>query len=115
MTLLNRVQYHYGVARPALKLWLPDDDGTLIDMSSGYTFSLKIGAPGSTALLTKSSSIVGAAGSGIEPTGVPNCVVTWGAGELAIAVGAHLAQLTATTGALPRIFEFPFDILEVIS
>lgn len=111
-----RVSYHSTAERPVLELWLLDDDGTLIDFSNvGYTFSLKVGQPGATALLTKSSGITGAAGAGVEPTGTPNVVVTWSAGELALTVGAHVAQLTATLSSLDRVFQFPFQITDVIT
>lgn len=115
MTLIHRVQYHAGAERPALKLWLYDDDGTLIDFSVGYTWSLKVGVTDTTALLTKTAGIVGAVGAGTEPTGTPNVVVTWIAGELALTAGAYRAQLTATSSGVDRIFEFPFDVLAVIT
>jgi hypothetical protein len=110
------VQYHSTADRPALELWLFDDDGTLLDLSSGsYTFSLKIGTPGSAALLTKSSGIAGAAGSGTEPSGTPNLVITWSAGELALTPGNYTGQLTATISSLDRVFTFPFSITSVIT
>jgi hypothetical protein len=112
---MNRVSYHSTADRPALELWLQDDDGNLIDFSSGYTFVFKIGVPGSTALLTKSSGIAGAAGAGTEPTGTPNVVITWTAGELAIAAGIYTGQLTATTSSLDRVFTFPFEIVSVVT
>lgn len=112
---MARVSYHSTADRPVLELWLFDDDGTLIDFSSGYTFSLKIGQPGAAALLTKSSSIAGAAGAGTEPDGTPNVVVTWTAGELAIAVGNYVGQLTCTNSSLDRVFQFPFQITDVIT
>jgi hypothetical protein len=108
------VQYHSTADRPALELWLFDDDGTLLDFSSGYTFVFKIGTPGATALLTKSSGIAGAAGSGVEPSGTPNVVITWSAAELAIAAGNYVGQLTATTSSLDRVFTFPFTITSVV-
>jgi hypothetical protein len=33
------LRYHQGAERPALKLWLHDDDGTLIDFATGSTYS----------------------------------------------------------------------------
>lgn len=109
------IRYHKTADRPALKLWLFDDDGTLIDFSSGYTFSLKIGNSGSAALLTKTSNITGAAGSGTEPTGTPNVTVTWTAGELALTPNEYECELTATTSSLDRVFEFGITILDVIT
>jgi hypothetical protein len=112
---MARVTYVKTSERPALELWWFDDDGTLVDFSSGYTFSLKVGTRGTTALLTKTTNIAGAAGAGVEPTGTPNVVVTWAAGELAIAAGTYLAQLTATTGGLDRVIEFDLTITDVIT
>jgi hypothetical protein len=108
------VRYYSTAERPALELWLLDDDGTLIDYSTGSpTFVFKIGNPGETALLTKSSGIAGAAGAGTAPTGTPNVVITWTAGELNIATGSYTGFLTATTSSLDRVFAFPFTILPV--
>ena len=108
------LRYYQGAERPALKLWLQDDDGTLIDFSSGYTFTLKIGLTGQPALLTKTTGIVGAVGAGVEPTGTPNVTVTWTAGELAITPGAYSWALTATTGGLDRIFGGVFHVLATL-
>ncbi len=108
------LRYYQGAERPALKLWLLDDDGTLIDFSTGYTFELKIGLVGQAALLTKTSGIVGAAGAGVEPTGTPNVTVSWTSGELAITVGAYSWQLKATTGGLDRYFGGVFHVLATL-
>ncbi len=105
------LRYYQGAERPALKLWLQDDDGTLIDFATGYTFELKIGLVGQAALLTKTAGIVGAAGTGVEPTGTPNVTVSWTSGELAITVGAYSWQLKATTGGLDRYFGGVFHVL----
>ena len=110
------VRYYVTADRPALELWLIDDDETLVDLSSGYTFTLKVGSPGSTGLLSKTSGITGAAGAGIEPTGTPNCVVTWTAGEIAtLPIGRYTATLTATTNGLDRVWQFPFEVLAVVT
>ena len=111
----SRVRYASTADRPALELWLWDDDGTLINFASGYTFSFKVGIVGSAALLTKTSSITGAAGSGTEPDGTPNVTITWTAGELALTPGSYTGQLTATTSSLDRVFSFPFDVVDVIT
>lgn len=112
----QKLSFRSTADRPAAKLWIFDDDGTLIDFSTaGYTFSFKIGVPGSAALLTKSSGITGAAGAGVEPTGTPNIVITWSAGELAIATGNYSAQLTATITSLDRVFVGSIEILPVVT
>jgi len=109
------VSYHSTAERPILKLWLEDDAGALIDFSSGYTFSFKIGNAGSSALLTKTSNIAGAAGAGSEPDGTPNVTITWSAGELELTPGAYMGQLTATSSSLDRVFVFPLEILPVVT
>jgi hypothetical protein len=109
------LRYHKTAERPSAELWLLDDDGTLIDFSSGYTFSFKIGHKGSAALLTKTTGITGAAGAGTEPTGTPNVVVAWAAGELALTAGSYSWQLTATSSALDRVFGGSFHVLDVIT
>jgi hypothetical protein len=113
--LSTKLRYHKTAERPSAELWLLDDDGTLIDFSTGYTFSFKIGTKGSAALLTKTSGITGAAGAGSAPTGTANVVVAWSAGELAIAAGSYFWQLTATSSALDRTFEGMFEIVDVIT
>ena len=109
----SRFTYHRNAERPAAKLWLFDDDGTLIDFS-GYTHVFRIGNPGSTALLSKSTNITGAAGSGTEPSGTPNITITWTAGELDIAPGMYRWQLKSTSSSLDRVFEGAFHILDDI-
>ena len=111
--MASKFTYHRHSERPAAKMWLFDDDGTLIDMS-GYTFRFRIGNPGSAALLSKTSNITGSVGSGIEPTGSANVTITWAAGDLDIEPGVYSWQLTATTSSLDRVFEGVFQVLEEI-
>jgi len=87
---------------PNLEIWWTDDAGDLIDFSSGYTWSLKIGPHGGAALITKTTGIVGAAGAGTAPTGTPNVVVTWAAGELNITPGRYRLELTPTLTSRQR-------------
>lgn len=107
---MSRVSYNAAAERPGLGLWLRDSANALIDFSSGYTFVLKIGPRGGAALLTKSSNITGAAGAGEEPTGTPNVVILWGAGELALTPGVYRCELTCTTSSADRVFEFDITI-----
>ena len=111
----GELRYKKTAERPAAKLWLQDDDGTLINFSSGYTFSFKIGYHGQAALLTKTSGIAGDAGSGTEPTGTPNVTITWTAGELNLSAGIYSWELTATTGGLDRVFSGTFVVEDVIT
>lgn len=112
------LRYSRGAERPALQLWLFDDDNTLIDFSSGYTFVFKVGGRGTT-VLTKTSGIVGASGSGDAPApglsgGVPNVTVTWSVGELDIAPGGWTWELIATTSSLNRFFRGTLTIIDVL-
>lgn len=103
--------------RPSLKFWWVDDDGvTLIDFSTGYTFVLKLGAPGQAATFTKSTGITGAAGSGSEPSGTPNLVVSFTAAELdGLTKGPTTLQIRATTGGLDRVMEHKVTVKDVIT
>ena len=112
---MNRLIYKRNAERPAVEMWLRDDDATLIDFSSGYTWTLKIGELGTTALLTKTTGIVGAAGAGSEPTGTPNVVVSWTAGELNLTPGTYAWVLTATTGGLDRVFSGTITIEDIVN
>lgn len=86
---------------PNWRIWWFDDAETLIDFSTGYTWSLKIGTS-TTTLVTKTTGIAGAAGAGTEPSGTPNVVITWAAGELDIAPGVYRAELTPTVNSRQR-------------
>lgn len=108
------IQYHQGSERPALQLWLLDDDGSLIDFSTGWAFTFKIGQVGEVAALTKLTGITGAVGSGSQPSGTPNVSVDWAAGELAIPVGSYEWQLSCTNSGKRRVFGGVFRILGVI-
>lgn len=109
----SKFSYWRNAERPAAKMWLFDDDGSLIDFS-GYDFVFKIGNPGSSAALTKDSNITGTAGVGVEPTGTPNVSISWSAGELDIEPGVYSWQLKATTLSLDRVFAGTFVILDDI-
>lgn len=111
----GRVTYIRNAERPSLALWLLDRAGDLIDFSSNYTFSFKIGERGGTAALTKTTGITGAAGSGTAPTGTPNVTVAWSAGELNLTPGVYLWQLTATTSSTDRTYEGTLQILDIVN
>jgi hypothetical protein len=87
-------EYVQGADLPDLTFTWYAQDGTLIDLSTGYTFSLKIGNPGSAALITKTTGITGAATD-------PNVTIAWAtSGELnTLAPGSYALQLQATRTA----------------
>ena len=109
------IQYRRSAERPSLQLWLLDDDGDLIDFSTGYTFQLKIGTVGSAALLTKTLGITGDTGSGTEPTGTPNITVSWSTGELDLAPSVYDWELTCNTAATDRVFAGRIRIVDIIT
>lgn len=111
---MTPISYFKNAEDPNTRIWWLDDDGTLIDLSGVSSWSLKIGQIGETALLTKTSGISGAAGAGTEPTGTPNVVIVWSAGELNLASGSYTMQLTATTTARDRVMSAPFNILNTV-
>jgi hypothetical protein len=102
--------------RPDLRLWLQDDTGALINFASGYSFTFKLGAAGAAASFTKTSGITGAAGVGTAPTGTPNVVISFIAGETdTLAKGSIRWELKATTGGLDRYFEGTLTVRDVSS
>jgi hypothetical protein len=113
--MASKLQYHARAERPIVQMWLYDDDGELIDFSDPlYSFAMRIGNPGSTAVLNKTSGIVGAAGSGVAPTGSGNIQVYWDIAELDIEPGLYAWQLVATHTALDRVFDGTIQILDAI-
>lgn len=70
------VPYTNGADLPDLAITWKDHAGNIINFSTGWTFSVKVGVVGATALFTKTTGITGAA------TG-PNLVIAWAVtGEL---------------------------------
>lgn len=113
---MTTITYRRTAERPDIQLWLEDEDGALIDFSTGFTFVFKIGLRGNAALFTKSTGITGAVGSGTEDTGTPNVTVAFTAGELdSVTAGKWLWQLRATSSSLDRIYDGPFTLLDVIT
>jgi hypothetical protein len=113
---MSALHYYRTAERPDLKLWLLDDDGTLVNFASGYTFVFKLGNIPGTAAFTKTSGITGAAGSGTETSGTPNATISFTAGELdGLAAGAYIWQLRATSGSLDRLYQDAFRLHDVLT
>jgi hypothetical protein len=103
------IEYTAGAELPDLALELLDASGTVIDFSSGWTFTVRVGpTAGGAALFTKTTAISGAATS-------PNVVVGWStAGELsALAPGQYRLELWCrrTADSKDRCFAFPLRIV----
>lgn len=76
---------------PSVQLTWNDSNGNLINFASGYTFTVIL-SKNSTAVLTKTSGIVGAATA-------PNITINWAVGELDIAAGNYSMYVIARDGA----------------
>lgn len=110
-----KLTYCRTAERPDIHLWLLAGDGSLIDYSTGYSFTFKIGIRGKTADLTKTTGITGAAGSGTETSGAPNVTIAFTAGELdALAAGRYHWQLRASIGGLDRVYQGILELIDVI-
>lgn len=99
------LQYIQGSDLPDATFEWRSGTGAIIDFSTGYTFTLKIGTPGQAATLTKTTGITGAATS-------PNVTVAWStSGELnTLATGTYSGQLKATRTSDSKDRFFPFDV-----
>lgn len=117
--MAGTIHYYKTAERPSITMWWQADDGSLIDFSTGYTFTFKLGTTlGSAATFTKTTGINGAAGAGTSPTGTPNVVIGFIAGELDnVPAGYYTWQLraTATTGTLDRISQGTFVMHDVLT
>ena len=88
---MEKVEYVQGSDLPDLALSWFDYSGAIIDFTSGYSFELKLGKPGSPALVTKTTGFTALLTD-------PNLIVSWAStGELnSIAVGEYRCQIRAT-------------------
>ena len=116
MPQIETFKYHTTSERPAITYWYRVNR-TLIDFSTGYTFTVVVTTlDGETTLITKTSGITGAAGSGTETDGTPNLTVTWGAGELAALTAgeSYKATLTPTLTAGALDYEPVVFVLDMM-
>lgn len=83
--------YIQGADLPDLALKWYDGNGAVRDFSSGWTFVVKVGQPGSTAQFTKSTGITGA-------SSLPNVTIAWAtSNELnTVATGSWILDIIAT-------------------
>jgi hypothetical protein len=114
--MTDTIILHRTMERPDVRLWLLDDDGSLVNLASGFTFTFKLGNPGAAAVFTKTANINGAAGAGVEPSGTPNLTMTFTGAELdSLTAGSYTGQLVATTASLDRLWQFRVQVREVIT
>src|SRR5258708_20220682 len=103
------VEYVNTADLPDLGVQWLDSASTIIDFHTGYTFTIRIGREGETALVTKTTGITGAATS-------PNIVIVWAAGELAVLPkGTYVLQIEARTGGKDRILSHSIIILTAVT
>jgi len=69
------IEYYEGAEYPNVEVTWLDSDGAVINFSSGWTFTVRIGQAGQAAIVTKTTGITGGAVA-------PNLVVSWSADEL---------------------------------
>lgn len=109
---------YIGESLPALSIFWRENGQLVTGLASGHTFELKIASlDDGTVLVTKTTGIVGQAGSGFQPLGTPNVVVQWAAGDLAdLTPGTYRAQLkiTRTADSRVRIDQFLLRALAVL-
>lgn len=106
---MTAFDYYQGDELGAVNLWWRNSAGALIDFSAGYTWEVRLGNVSGASVLTVTTGITGAAGSGAKPDGVPNIVIAWTAanlGSLTVPVGVNEIVypmfLKATTSSLDR-------------
>jgi len=96
MATTSTLRYVEGASLPSATLTCQDDNGTAVDLSSGYTFALRVGTA-SALSFTKSTGITGTS------TGVS---VDWASTNeiLSLSEGTYLLSLVATTSSENRVF-----------
>ena len=107
----NVLKYYRGGERPSVSLTWRNADGAVIDLSTGYEFEFKVGAPGQQAVFTKTTNISGAQTS-------PNVLISFAPNELDdVPVGLHVAQLRAreTAGSQDRFMQLWFQLLDAVN
>ena len=85
-------EYIQGAELPPLLVQFLANDGTTVIDLTGYTFTLKLATDTTTTpALTKSSGISGSANG---------ATINWAAGDLDVAAGTYVFELTASSGGL---------------
>lgn len=98
------ITYPKGAERPAAGLRLLDN-GTPVDLSSGYTFNVTINFA---TPLVKTTGITGSAGT----SNTPNLSITWAANDLNVTPGRYRMTVTATSGGLDYKWTLPIQITD---
>jgi hypothetical protein len=104
------VSYIKGAELPDVAITWSDQETGLLDFSTGWTFSLKIGTPGQTAALTKSTGMTGSATA-------PNLIIAWAPAELdPLAPGTYTCDVEArhTASGKDRKQSFPITMTPAV-
>lgn len=103
-------QYTRGAELPAITIDALDANGLPIDFSTGWTFAIKVGEPGKTAVVTASTVV----GDAVKP----NLTINWSAGALDPLVGGvvYTVQLQATLTATgqDRIYTTQLRVVDAV-
>lgn len=102
-------QYTRGAELPSITIEALDADGLPIDFSTGWTFQVKVGEPGKTALVT-TTSVVGAATK-------PNLTISFAAGVLdPLTIGVtYTVQVACTNGTgQARIYATQLRVVDAV-
>ena len=98
--MATSIEYVAGAERPALIIELLDEDGSVLDLT-GYTGTVRLGLDTTTTVLTKTAGV---------SCGVGGVTVTWTAGELAIASGTYIGEVTASNSNRDYVRQFTLVI-----
>lgn len=83
------ITYIQGAELPDVEITWKDSDGEVIDFSTGWTFTVRIGVLGQAAVLEKTAGVVGTGAA-------PNVLISWTAVELEnIPVNTYALQVIA--------------------
>lgn len=99
--MATAVTYIKGAELPPLLVQMLDESNDVIDFTSASSFSFKMGLDTSTTALTKTTGITG---------GTTGATINWTSGELDLATGRYLAELTTTISGLDYRRQFVIQI-----
>jgi hypothetical protein len=86
------VEYIQGAELPDITIRWTDSDGTAIDFTSGWTFTVRIGQVGQAAVVQKTTGITGSDGA----SNTPNLVISWSSTEIeSVAAATYSLQVIA--------------------
>jgi hypothetical protein len=103
-------RYTVGGEQPDIRLWWTDDQESLLDFSSGWSFKLVL-SRGDTDFITKTTGIIGDTGSGTPDEGDPNLTIIWNPNDFDLMnPGLYRADLTATYSGRDRVTTFTIAI-----